>query len=104
VGSIGHLSLQRPVSPVYAETMAEPAPDYSDLHRLIDRMNPDQVRALRAVALQLVPDPTPDLPGPPESNEPLDRRLSFVGAGHGGPDLASSSQEILRAELGESSA
>jgi len=76
------------------------APEYGELHRLVDRLTPEQVRALRAVALQFVRD---------ESSEPLPelevgvvaaRRLSFVGIGHAGPDLAERSQEILWSELG----
>jgi hypothetical protein len=30
------------------------SPEHSDLHRLVDRLDPDQVRALRAVARQLL--------------------------------------------------
>jgi hypothetical protein len=83
---------------IYGMTAA--VPEYSDLHRLVDRLTPDQARALRAVALQLVRDEpeqaTPDSPAAP-------RHLSFVGLGHAGPDLAESSQEILSAELGDTS-
>jgi hypothetical protein len=76
------------------------ASEYGDLHRLVDRLTPDQMRALRAVALQLVRGDTDTSPRPvSEAGEPV-RHLSFVGIGHGGPDLAERSQEILRTELG----
>ena len=78
--------------------MTAAVPEYSDLHRLVDRLTVDQARALRAVALQLVRD-EPDLP---TSDEPV-RSLSFTGIGHGAPDLAARSQEILRRELGNPS-
>jgi hypothetical protein len=29
------------------------SPEHTDLHRMVDRLDPDQVRALRAVAQQL---------------------------------------------------
>ncbi|MCD5309572.1 hypothetical protein [Kineosporia babensis] len=78
--------------------MAEPLPDYSDLHRLVDRLTLDQVRAVRAVVLQLVPQE------PAETSNAGDdrpRRFSVTGIGHAGPDLAARSQDILRAELGD---
>jgi len=78
--------------------MAEPLPDYSDLHRLVDRLTPDQARAVRAVVLQLVPAP------PAESGASIDgrrRRFSVTGVGHADPDLAARSQDIVRAELGD---
>lgn len=62
----------------------------------MDRLTPDQVRALRAVALNLVRD-EPQEPTPPAGagvGKPV-RLLSFVGIGHGGTDLAERSQEIL---------
>jgi hypothetical protein len=81
--------------------MTAAVPEYSDLHRLVDRLTLDQARALRAVALQLVRTE----PSPPDADvadgAPV-RRLSFVGIGQAGPDLAASSQEILNSELGDS--
>ena len=73
--------------------------EYNELHRLVDRLTPDQVRALRAVALELVRDEPLAAADRSADDQPI-RRLSFVGAGHGGPDLAERSQEILRVELG----
>jgi hypothetical protein len=74
------------------------AHDYEDLHALVDRLRPDQVRDLRAVALRLV-----------ETNEGLDqsdtersgrRRLSFIGTMRSGVgDLAERHEEILREGL-----
>ena len=72
------------------------APEYGELHRLVDRLTPGQARALRAVALELIGNEAQPSSG---VDEPV-RHLSFVGIGHGGPDLAERSQEILRAELG----
>jgi len=74
-------------------------PEYAELHYLVDRLTPDQARALRAVALQFVRDEPTGPPRESEADVPA-RRLSFVGIGHAGPDLAERSQEILRSELG----
>lgn len=84
--------------------MTAAVPEYSDLHRLVDRLTPTQARALRAVALELVRD-EPETEALPEDVSPElpARRLSFAGAGHGASDLAASSQDILRRELGNPS-
>jgi hypothetical protein len=82
-------------------------PEYSELHHLVDQLTPDQARALRAVAVQLVRnDPVSESSdrGPAEregSTVPTQRRLSFAGIGHAGPDLAEASEQIMRAELGD---
>jgi hypothetical protein len=78
------------------------APEYGELHRLVDWLTPDQARALRAVTLEFVHDETDAPPGGEPEAGGLVRRLSFAGIGHAGPDLAERSQEILRAELGGS--
>jgi hypothetical protein len=80
--------------------MTAAVPEYSDLHRLVDRLTPDQARALRAVALQLVRDDS-EKPDPDQPSGAPQRHLSFVGIGHGGSDLAAASQEILSSELGD---
>jgi hypothetical protein len=79
-------------------------PEYSDLHRLVDRLTPTRVRALRAVALELVRgEPEARAATPEESSSgTAARRLSFAGAGQGPSDLAASSEDILRRELGGS--
>jgi CHASE2 domain-containing sensor protein len=82
--------------------MTAAVPEYSDLHRLVDRLTPTQARALRAVALELVRDEPEPSTEDPTADAPR-RRLSFAGAGHGAPDLAATSQEILRRELGNPS-
>ena len=76
---------------------------------MVDRLDPDQVRALRAVAPQLL-RPSVSHPGSgeaqapepePESllaDEPV-RDFSFIGVFNGAPDLAERSEEILREEL-----
>jgi hypothetical protein len=55
------------------------SPEHIDPHRMVDRLDPGQVRALRAVAQQ-----------------PLRPRTSFESD----PDLAERSEEIQRAGLG----
>lgn len=71
--------------------------EYEELHRLIDQLPVDRVRALRAVAALLVgggSDTEAQLGSGPR------RRLSFVGIMDAEPDLAARSEEILREELG----
>jgi hypothetical protein len=83
------------------------SPEHVDLHRMVDRLDPDQVRALRAVAQQLLrPVATHPHSGEaavPESesllaDEPV-RDFSFIGLFNGSPDLAERSEEILREEF-----
>jgi hypothetical protein len=82
------------------------SPEHIDLHRMVDQLDPDQVRALRAVAQQLLrsaADPgTGEAHAPePESllaDEPV-RDFSFIGLFNGAPDLAERSEEILREEF-----
>lgn len=74
---------------------AEAHHHYEDLHRLVDRLNPDQADALRAVALQLVTSAAE--PERPEDDEPVRRRhLSITGIIEAEPDLAERSEDILR--------
>jgi hypothetical protein len=72
------------------------AHEYEELHRLVDRLPVERVRALHAVAIHLVDDANAD--AEPE-RDPV-RRLSFVGILDAEPDLASRSEAILRDELG----
>lgn len=83
------------------------SPEHVDLHRMVDRLDPDQVRALRAVAQQLLrPDArhssSSEAPASePESllaDEPV-RDFSFIGLFNGTPDLSERSEEILREEF-----
>ena len=83
------------------------SPEHVDLHRMVDRLDADQVRALRAVAQQLL-RPSVGHPGSgearapePESllaDEPV-RDFSFIGLFNGAPDLSERSEEILREEF-----
>jgi hypothetical protein len=82
------------------------SPEHADLHRLVDRLDPDQVHALRAVARQLL-GPYVEQPGSGEAQaseaesllaEPV-RDFSFIGLFNGAPDLAERSEEILREEF-----
>ncbi|MFG1874114.1 hypothetical protein ACGFIV_04675 [Sphaerisporangium sp. NPDC049003] len=77
------------------------APNYQDLHALVDQLRPDQAQELRAVALRLV-----------KSNEAAEeleceqrsrrRRLSFIGTMNSGAgDLAERHEEIIREGLAE---
>jgi hypothetical protein len=81
------------------------SPEHVDLHRMVDRLDPDQARALRAVAQQLLRPiaghPDSDAAREPESllaDEPV-RDFSFIGLFSGAPDLSERSEEILREEF-----
>ncbi|WP_433195301.1 hypothetical protein ACQP1G_40965 [Nocardia sp. CA-107356] len=77
------------------------AHDYDDLHRLVDRLTPDQAHALRAVALQLVvTDATQQTPTTDSTGERR-RHLSFAGMMDAEPDLAARSEDLLREERGK---
>jgi hypothetical protein len=82
-------------------------PEHVDLHRMVDRLDPDQVRALRAVAQQLLRPSTGhgDSGEAPAAatesllaDEPV-RDFSFIGLFNGAPDLSERSEEILREEF-----
>jgi len=83
------------------------SPEQVDLHRLVDRLDPDQVRALRAVAQQLLrPSVKRAESGEAAAAEPRSlladepvRDFSFIGLFNGAPDLAERSEEILREEF-----
>jgi hypothetical protein len=83
------------------------SPEHVDLHRMVDRLDPDQVRALRAVAQQLLrPDATHPSSGEAQAPEPESlladepvRDFSFIGLFNGAPDLSERSEEILREEF-----
>ena len=80
---------------------AEAHSHYEDIHRLVDRLGPDQADVLRAVALQLVkvdpasPDDGHELPGtwPPPW---------FGSITSEDTNIAERSRDILRAEYGRS--
>ncbi|MFQ6330997.1 hypothetical protein ACLMAL_33365 [Nocardia sp. CWNU-33] len=76
------------------------AHDYDDLHSLVDRLTPDQARALRAVALQLVVVDSAESGAASKPTGERRRRLSFAGLMHAEPDLAARSEEFLREERG----
>jgi hypothetical protein len=66
--------------------------EYEDLHLLVDRLTSTQVRALRAVALELVDDHAdPEVPDTERR-----RTLSFAGLISDDPDAARRSEEIIR--------
>jgi hypothetical protein len=77
--------------------------EYEELHRLVDRLPVERVRALRAVAVHLVEgERDRSEPGTPEGGPR--RQLSFVGIMDAEPDLAARSEEILRDEFGRPAA
>ena len=71
------------------------SPEHINLHRMVDRLDPDQVRALCAVAQHLLRSTADSSSGEthapePESllaDEPV-RDFSFIGLFNGAPDLA----------------
>jgi hypothetical protein len=81
--------------------------EHIDLHRMVDRLDPDQVHALRAVAQQLL-RPSAGRQDADEAavsaadsllaDEPV-RDFSFIGLFNGAPDLSERSEEILREEF-----
>ncbi|MFG2329355.1 hypothetical protein ACGFMM_06995 [Streptomyces sp. NPDC048604] len=84
---------------------------YPELHRLIDRLRPEQAEAVRSVVLQLVVDNTDSTDGMRDGDmdgeadaltaeQPRRRRLSFAGAIEADADLATRSSDILREEMG----
>jgi hypothetical protein len=82
------------------------SPEHIDLHRMVDRLDPDQVRALRAVAQQLLRSAADSGSGETHASEPESlladepvRDFSFIGLFNGAPDLAERSEEILREEF-----
>jgi hypothetical protein len=67
------------------------AHDYSELHKLIDRLQPDQAEELREHALRLV--------------KPVGGRFKILHPFDGpGTDLGARAKEVIRAELGHDDA
>ncbi|MCP3819859.1 hypothetical protein NLX86_17695 [Streptomyces sp. A3M-1-3] len=78
------------------------APDHHpELHRLIDRLRPEQAEAVPSVVLQLVVDNTPADEAAAPAEQQRRRRLPFGGPIEAEPDLATRSSDILRKELGD---
>jgi hypothetical protein len=69
------------------------APDYSELHRAVDRLNPVQAEALYVVVESMLGESTPAAPADPP---PGGHRLSFTAAGAGPSDLAERAEDYLR--------
>jgi hypothetical protein len=67
------------------------ARDYSDLHELIDRLEPDQAEELRAFALRLV--------------TPGSHRFRVLQTFEGpGADLGARARDVIRTEFGQGDA
>lgn len=75
------------------------AQEYEELHRLVDRLPVERMRALRSVALYLVEGVVEDR-AKADLGSGRRRRLSFAGIMDAEPDLAARSEEILREEFG----
>jgi hypothetical protein len=83
------------------------ARDHEELHRLVDRLSPEQVQRLRVLAdtdpelhelLDIATDQSPDPPGGQE------RLLALAGIWGGGPpDAAERHDELIRERLARSS-
>jgi hypothetical protein len=72
---------------------------YEDLHRLVDRLTPDQADEVRAHVLRLVRSDDCSAPAESEENRPI-RDLSFIGImSSGETDLSIRHEEILREEF-----
>ena len=65
------------------------APQHTDLHELVDQLNPAQADAVRAVMLQLVH------PDDASGTETLPRELGFIGTLQAEQDFAERSEELL---------
>lgn len=82
------------------------ATEYEDLHRLLDRLSPEQMRRLRVLA-----DTDPELHGllddsssPAGAGPARDRLLALAGIWEGGPvDAAERHDELIRERLTRSS-
>jgi hypothetical protein len=75
--------------------------DHMDLRDLVGLLSEEEQRDLRPVVLRLVAShvqPAESLPR--HEPAPPRRRLSFAGIVHAGPDFATTSQDVLRRELG----
>ncbi|WP_169986476.1 hypothetical protein [Microbispora sp. H10836] len=74
------------------------AHDYEDLHALVDRLRPEQVRDLHATVLRLVE--ANESPDRSDAEQESRRRLSLIGAMKSGVgDLAERHEEVLREGL-----
>jgi hypothetical protein len=73
------------------------APDYSQLHRAVDRRSPVQAEALYIVVESMLGEKLPATQaGPPAPDAPrTSHRLSFTAAGSGPSDLAARAEDYL---------
>ena len=73
------------------------APDYSQLHRAVDRLSPVQADALYIVVESMLGESAPTAPGDSADAPRTAHRLSFTAAGSGPADLAERAEDYLRA-------
>ena len=75
------------------------APDYSELHRAVDRLSPVQAEALYVVVESMLGDSpsTASAESPATDGPRTTHRLSFTSAGSGPADLAERAEDYLRA-------
>ncbi|WP_433731533.1 hypothetical protein ACQP0C_06610 [Nocardia sp. CA-129566] len=79
------------------------AHDYEEVHRLVDRMSPAQVRRLRLLVTEdpeLTPVAPPTQPADHPGEQPRRRSLGFIGTLDAEPDLAEQSAQSVRKGLG----
>lgn len=70
--------------------------DHMNLRELVEFLTEDEKRDVRSVVLRLVASHGELV----EPKPPKKHRLSITGIAKAGPDFASTSQEVLRRELG----
>lgn len=72
------------------------APDYSGLHRAVDRLSPVQADALYIVVESMLGGNPPVAPTDAADAPGAAHRLSFTAAGSGPADLAERAEDYLR--------
>jgi len=78
--------------------------DYEDMHYLVDRLTPHQVRRLRLLVTQdeeLAPAAEALLPRPVEEQELPEGLLAVIGAVSGPEDLAERHDDYIRERMRE---
>lgn len=72
------------------------APDYSELHRAVDRLSPVQADALYIVVESMLGENPPAALADAVDAPRAAHRLSFTAAGSGPADLAERAEDYLR--------
>jgi len=72
------------------------APDYTELHRAVDRLSPVQADALYIVVESMLGESLPAAQADAADAPRAGHRLSFTAAGSGPADLAERAEDYLR--------